>query len=212
MARRVSLEPCASGLKKWPWRVNLPANISNSGGRERRFFKTKQLAETFCAQQRTRLENFGRNSSTLTPAQQEQAALAFERLAPYGVTLNTAVADFIQRRKATAQSVTFEELFERFTVSKKNRSAAYLRGLKYTLPRFPGLHGRTVAEIQPQDIEAEMNGMTASVRNAFQRNLRAVFNFGVKRGWLASNPVLKLDFEAVKRSEVVTLTPEEAAA
>ena len=86
-------------------------------------------------------------------------------------------------RQAIAQSVTFEELFERFTSSKKSRSAAYLRGLKYTLPRFPGLHGRTVAEIQPQDIEAEMNGMTASVRNAFQRNLRAVFNFGVKRGW-----------------------------
>jgi integrase len=158
------------------------------------------------------LTNFGRNSSTLTPAQQEQAAIAFERIAPYGATLNTVVSEFIERRQAIAQSVTFEELFERFTGSKKTRSAAYLRGLKYTLPRFPGLHGRTVAEIQPQDIEAEMDGMTAAVRNAFQRNLRAVFNFGVKRGWLASNPVLKLDFEDVKRSEVITLSPEEATA
>src|SRR4030095_1460307 len=165
MARRLALEPCASGLKKWPWRVNLPASISSSGKRERRFFESKREAETFCRQQRIRLENFGRNSSTLTPAQQEQAAIAFERIAPYGATLNTVVGEFVERRQAIAKSVTFEELFERFTGSKKSRSAAYLRGLKYTLPRFPGLHGRIVAEIQPQDIEAEMDGMTAAVRN-----------------------------------------------
>lgn len=212
MARRVSLQPCATALAKWPWRVNLPANISNSGKRERRFFHTKKEAETFCQQQRTRLENFGRNSSTLTPAQLEQAAIAFERLATFGATLNTVVAEFIERRQAIAKSVTFEELFDRFTSSKKKRSAAYLRGLKYTLPRFPGLHGRIVAEILPQEIEAEMEGMTATVRNAFMRNLRAVFNFGVKRGWLTENPVLKLDFEDVTRAEVVTLSSAEAIA
>lgn len=212
MARRLSLEPSPSGLAKWPWRLNLPAKISSSGKRERRFFATKREAVTFADQQRTKLENFGRNSSTLTPGQQEQAAIAFERLAPYGATLNTVVAEFIERRQAAANSVTFKELFERFTVSKKSRSAAYLRGLKYTLPRFPNLHGRIVAEIQPHDIEAELDGMTATVRNAFMRNLRAVFNLGVKRGWLAENPVLKLDFEDVERPEVVTLSPAEAQA
>src|ERR1051325_3176361 len=210
MARRISLQPCATGLKKWPWRVNLPANISSTGKRERRFFDTKQKADTFCRQQRTRLENFGRNSSTLSPGQQEEAAIAFDRLRPYGVTLNAAVADFIARRKAREKSVTFKQLFDAFTSSKKNRSAAYLRGLKYTLPRFANLHDRIVADILPQDIDAEMDGMTPAVRNAFLRNLRAVFNFGVKRSWLEANPVAKLDFEEVKRSEVVTLTPSEA--
>jgi hypothetical protein len=91
MARRVSLQPCASGLKKWPWRVNLPANISSSGKRERRFF---------------------------------------ERITPYGVTLNTVIGEFIERQQAIARSVTFEELFDRFTAFKKSRSAAYLRDLK----------------------------------------------------------------------------------
>jgi integrase len=212
MARRISLEPCASGLKKWPWRVNLPANISNSGKRERRFFNSKSEAQTFCRQQRIRLDNFGRNSGMLTPGQQEQAAMAFERLAPYNVTLNSVVVDFIARRQAIAQSITFEELFERFMGSRKSRSEAYLRGLKYTLPRFPGLHGRIVAEIQAQDIEAEMDEMTPAVRNAFLRNLRAVFNFGVKRGWLESNPVSKLDFEKIKNGEVIILSPVETEA
>jgi integrase len=31
----------------------------------------------------------------------------------------------------------------------------------------------------------------------------------VKRGWLEANPIAKLDFETVRRGEVVTLTPDE---
>jgi integrase len=212
MARRLSLEPRVSGLKKWPWRVNLPANITATGKRERRFFESKAEAQTFCRLQRTRLANYGRNSSTLTPGQQEEAAMAFERLAPYSVALNSVVSDFIARRNAKANSVTFKTLFDSFTASKQNRSAAYLRGLKYTLPRFTALHERKVSEIAPTEIEAEMDGMTPAVRNAFLRNLRAVFNFGVKRGWLESNPVSKLDFEKIKSGEIVTLSPPEAEA
>ena len=210
MARRLTLQPCASGLKKWPWRINLPANITASGKRERRFFTKKAEAQTFCQLQRVRIENYGRNAVGLTPGQQEEAALAFERLAPYSVALNTVVADFIARQKAKANSVTFKSLFDSFTDSRQNRSAAYLRGLKYTLPRFAELHERKVSEIAPEELEAEMDGMTPAVRNAFLRNLRAVFNFGVKRGWLESNPVSRLDFEKIKRGEVVTLSPHEA--
>ena len=44
------------------------------------------------AVERIRLDNYGRNSTTLTPGQQEEAAIAFERLSPYNVPLNTVVA------------------------------------------------------------------------------------------------------------------------
>src|SRR5438552_9117134 len=119
MARRLSLEPCPTGLKKWPWRVNLPANITSTGKRQRRFFESKQAAETFCRAERIRLDNYGRNSTTLSPGQQEEAATALERLSPYKVTLNTVVADFIARHDARARSVTFKTLFDRFIVRKK---------------------------------------------------------------------------------------------
>jgi integrase len=212
MPRRISLSPCATGLKKWPWRVNLPAGYTTTGKRQRNFFKTKQEAETFAQSQRIRLDNWGRASSMLTPSQAEQAAVAFHKLEPYDVTLNTVVADFIARHDALARSVTFKTLFDRFVESKKNRSAAYLVSLKYTLPRFAGLHDRKVCDIAPADIDAETAGMTPAVRNAFLRNLRAVFNFGVKRSWLETNPVSKLDFEIVRSGEVVTLTPKQAEA
>ena len=212
MARRLALQPCASRLKKLPWRVNLPANISSTGKRQRRFFETKQAAETFCRQQRTRLQNYGRNSSTLTPGQAEEAAMAFERLAPYAVPLNTVVLDFIERHNAKAKSVPFKTLFASFTASRKGRSQTYLRDLKYAFQRFPGLHDRNVFEIEPAEVETEMEGMTPAVRNAFLRILRAVFAFGVKRGWLESNPASRVDFETIKNGEVVTLTPAQARA
>jgi integrase len=210
MARRLSLEPCRTGLKKWPWRVNLPAKYTSTGKRQRSFFRSKKEAETFCQAQRIRLENYGRNSSTLTPGEQEEAAIVLERLEPYNVTLNTVVADFIARHEARTRSVPFKTLFDRFIANKKNRSKAYLRALRYTLVRFGGLHDRNVCDIEPADIDAEMNGMTPAVRNAYLRNLRAIFNFGVKRSWLEANPISKLDFEDVRRGEVVTLTPKQA--
>lgn len=138
--------------------------------------------------------------------------MAFDRLASYGVSLNHVVADYVTRHEARKKSVTFKTLFEMFTATKQKKSKAYLRGLKYTLPRFKQLHDRIVADIEPAEIEAELTGMTPHVRNGFLRNLRAVFNLGVKRGKLASNPVSKLDFDAIKRTEVVTLSPAEAKA
>ena len=44
------------------------------------------------------------------------------------------------------------------------------------------------------------------------RNLRAAFNFGIKREWLSTNPVEKIEFASVQQKEVVTLTPNEVAA
>ena len=212
MARRISLSPCATGLKKWPWRVNLPAGYTTTGKRQRHFFKTRQEAETFAQSQRIRLDNWGRASSALTPSQAEQAAVAFHKLSPYHVSLNTVVVDFIARHDARARSVTFKTLFERFVESKKNRSEAYLRGLKYTFPRFSGLHDRKVCDLSPTIVDRETDGMPAGARNAFLCNLRAVFNFGIKRGWLEQNPISKLDFSPIRRGEVVTLTPDETEA
>jgi integrase len=212
MPRRISLKPSATKLKKWPWRVNLPAGYTSTGKRQRHFFASKSEAETFARAQRIRLENYGRAFSSLTPGQQEAAAIAFRKLARYGVELNTVVADFIVRHDARASSVTFRTLFERFVESKKNRSEAYRRGLKYTFPRFAALHDRKVCDLGPADIDQETDGMPAGARNAFLCNLRAVFNFGIKRGWLETNPISRLDFSPIRRGEVVTLTPDETEA
>src|SRR5437764_3081890 len=74
------------------------------------------------------------------------------------------------------------------------------------------LHGRLVTDISVRDLDAVLNGEKSTVKNAFLRYLRAVFNFGLKRDYLATNPIAKLDFEPVVRGETQIFTPGTVAA
>ena len=47
--------------------------------------------------------------------------------------------------------------------------------------------------------------MTRSVHNAFLRYLRAVFNFGIRRGWCDENPMKHIEMHSLKmRKEILT--------
>jgi integrase len=212
MPKRFSLEPRKSGPVTSPWCVNVPARISESGKRERKFFATKSAAETYGKAHRIRIENYGTAATLLTPGQLEEAAKAFEQLRPFKATLNEAVAEFMARRSQDGRSVTFKKLFELFIEAKARRSPSYRRQLKYTLPRFEALHEELVSRIRAPRIDDQTAAMTPSARNAMLRVLRAAFNFGIKRDYLVRNPIEKLDFESLARSEVEILPPKEAAA
>jgi integrase len=212
MPKRFSLEPTKTGPETSPWCVNVPARISLSGKRERKFFATRKDAENFGKSQRLRVENYGTAATVLSPGQLEEAAKAFEALRPLNWTLNEVVNDFIARHDSDSKSVTFKRLFELFTEAKAKRSKSYRRDLKYTLPRFPRLHDKLVSRISAREVDQETRGMTPHVRNSFLRVLRALFNYGIKRDYLAYNPIDKLDFESVKSGEVQILTPHQAQA
>jgi hypothetical protein len=62
-------------------------------------------------------------------------------------------------------------------------------------PKIRGWHPILASDLTVRRIEEALQAFTPSVRNAFQRYLRAVLNYGVKRDYLSVNPVLKLDFE-----------------
>ena len=214
MPKRFSLDAThKSRLKrKSRWCVNIPARISESGKRERKFFATKSAAETYGKTHRIRIENYGTAATLLTPGQLEEAAKAFEQLRPFKATLNEAVAEFLARRNQDGQSVTFKKLFELFVQAKARRSPSYRRQLKYTLPRFDALHDELVSRLTAAKIEEQTAAMKPAVRNAMLRVLRAAFNFGIKRDYLAQNPIDKLDFESLVRAEVEILAPKQAAA
>jgi hypothetical protein len=57
-----------------------------------------------------------------------------------------------------------------------------------------GFRDKLIVEITPQDINKELSGFAQSSRNAKLRIFRAIFNLGIKRGYLTLNPVARLDF------------------
>ena len=205
MAKRASLEPKRTTKAHAPWVVNLPPLLSGTAKRERRYFVTKKEAAEFCRQQRIRLVNFGTASTNLPAGKIEEAQAAFEKLDGTGISLLAAVEQALQWKKRRESSVTFKAMFESFIDAKAGRSSAYRTALRCTLPRFAALHDRLACEISADDIEQELSGMSASVSNAFLRYLRAVFNFGVRRGWCQENPVKRIEMQTLRmRKEILT--------
>jgi integrase len=213
MPRRATLKPSESswaGNQKW--KVEIPARYSATGKRERSFFATKQEAENYCAQVRTRLTNFGlQGAGILPPADHEQATNALELLKPYGISLNEVVQDWIARKKAAEASITYEAAMDAF-MDWRRRSASYTRSIRQTRNRLALLHGKMLNAITPADLTRSMDGMTPSVRNFTMRILGGLFNFGAKRGFCGDNPVRRLDLSQRDPTEIQLHTVEEVAA
>src|SRR5260370_13618039 len=205
MPKRVSLEPCPTTKAYAPWVVNLPPLLSGTAKRQRRYFDSRKEAAEFCSEQMMRLENYGTASTLLPAGKVEEAQAAFEKLKGTGIGLLQAVEQVLQWKKRREKSVTFKAMFQSFMKAKTTRSTAYQIALRCTLPRFAALHDRLACEISADEIEQELSGMSASVRNAFLRYLRAVFNFGIRRDWCQENPVMRLDMQTIKmRKEILS--------
>ncbi|HAK06597.1 MAG TPA: hypothetical protein DCO65_04915, partial [Spartobacteria bacterium] len=211
MPKRASLEPKPTTKPHAPWVANLPAALSNTGRRERRYFENKRAAGEFCRQQKIRLENYGASSTYLPPGKVEEAQAAFEKLQGAGIGLTEAVEQVLKWKKARENTVTFKAMFERFIEAKSTRSKKYQTDLRCTLPRFAALHDRLACEISATDIEDQLNGMSPSVRNAFLRYLRAAFNFGIRREWCSDNPVRRIEMERVRMRRELLTNSEVAA-
>ena len=63
-----------------------------------------------------------------------------------------------------------------------------------------------MSDIASADLAPLIDKLSPGARNPVLRYWRAVFNLGIRRGYLIKNPVEGLDFEQRKRKEVETLT------
>jgi len=83
--------------------------------------------------------------------------------------------------------------------------------MRRTVNRFPSLHDRPVSDISHRDLEPLLNEIVPGGRNPVMRQLRAFFNYGVKREYLAENPITRLDFVESSPKEVEVISPEDVA-
>lgn len=213
MPKKLSLQPVrtASPDRNRDWKVDVPASVSQTGKRQRFFFKTKALADGFSESERIRLINFGlEGGNALTPSESEQSANALLLLEPYGVTLNEVVTDWINRKKCAEASISYEAGMDEFFKWRK-RSPSYERSIEQTKNRLTALHGKLLNQISSGDVARSMDGMKASVRNFTIRILGGLFNFGIKRGYCIDNPVRKVDLAQRENKEIEIYSVREAA-
>ena len=215
MAKQAKFEPTKVKDRALPWRVNVPPLFSETGARERRFFKTKSEAETFIDQTRIRIRNNGSTTHGLSSVQREVAASAFRLLNGQSPSLLLEIVkDYLDRKAEHEKSVTFAELKEKFlnqkfSSAKRRRSEAYRRQLNITFRRLSKLDGLKVSTLVSKQVDDEIGDAPPQARNAHLRIAKALFNFAIQNDWMKSNPVKSQDFAEIAPGEVEVLSNTE---
>jgi integrase len=194
------------------WCVNVPAELSETGARRQLFYETDKAAKIECARLKAKRDNFGTSLANLSPDQIRQATKAFELLQPHKIELLEAVQSFVEGHKQRTASISFKGLFDQFLEAKTDRNPEYLRELRITRDRFPSLHERMVSDITPLELETILSPLTPGARNPVMRYLRALFFFGIKKGYLKENPISRLDFAERKRKEIEIIPTDKVKA
>jgi integrase len=209
MARVASLKPYKSKTSpNRPWCVDVPPQLSDTGKRKRLFFATEKEGKGECEKLKARKDNFGISLTAMSPARITEAAEAYKLLDPHQIGLLDAIRSFLDTHRQRTASIPFSQLFDLFVEAKARRSQRYRDQLRWAKDRFEPLHDRIASDITVRDLDALLEGEKATVKNAFMRYLRAVFNWGLKRDYLSSNPIAKMDFEEVVKGDTEIFEPK----
>jgi integrase len=209
MARTPTLKPREVKSRKNhglnAWCLNIPAELSETGKRQRLFFALKKEAEAEAENLKARKDNHGSELTAMLPAARvAEAAAAYKLLEPLGVSLLDTVRSHIAIIKSRSKSVSLGEVFDGFMEIKQNSSPKYQQELRQAKTTFEPLLDQLVCDISPSDLEPMLSSLPNASRNAKMRRLRSVFNFAAKREWMgdSANPVSKMEWAKSNHSEV----------
>lgn len=183
----------------------IPAYLSKTGKKQRLFFSTEEKANEAAQRIKQQHKIYGTSMRFLTPAKMSEANEAYKRLDDFKISLLDIVNDWITRHKAATASVSLSKLFEEFFQAKAHRSPKYLQQIGHCKAKFEPLHKIKVSNLEPRQLSPILDNLRPAIRNAYMRYLQAVFNLGIKRGYLKENPISKLEFAHRPRKGVVTL-------
>jgi integrase len=189
------------------WCVNVPEELSETGKRRQLFFETKGEALGECERLKARRDNFGNSLSAITPARIAEASEAYKLLDERHASdsLLAIIRQYLAQHDLRSQSVSLSTLFDEYVAARSHRTKKYLAEINKSRSPLQGLLTRLVCDIAPAELERDLLRISAGNRNATMRYLRAMFNHGIKRGYLLDNPILKLDFAHRVRREVQTI-------
>ncbi len=214
MGRNATFEP-RKDEARGRWWISIPPRLSETGTRQKRYFKTKEEALGAIQRIKVRKENHGTAAKLLSPADEQQAASALKLLRSSGCTtqLTVIVGEYLEQIRRRDSSKPFSEAWDAYLNRvDKDLSKVHRRRLVATKKRMVTLHPKMVAEISRDDIEDCLKDAAPTYRNAMLREIRSVLNWCMSgaRKWLTENPANDCEFAAVERSkEVQIYTPSE---
>lgn len=189
--------------------------MSNTGRPSRRFFLTLREAKAYGDFVRRQFEDHQFDSTYLSRDQLAEASKAYKLIAEVSAetqkqyALLQIVEEWSRRERLASKSVTLDQLIGEYIGARSSISKQYVRDIESLKERLPSLGWKIVSTLTPADIESAVRHETPSVRNSHLRILRALLNYGAKKGYLPENPIAKLEFSRVALGEVQLYTPDD---
>jgi integrase len=187
-----------------------------NGRGERKYFATKDEAEGEQQRQRVRRANEGLSGLAVPERLRVEAVECQRRLQPFNASLTDATDFFLKHSKPTGGHRTVKELVDEFIAAKRlaGRREEYLRIQASILGMFEkAFPDGLMHQISPPQIEAWLNsrGDNLRTRRNYQNDLRNLFNFAIRRGYVASNPVDRLEKIILDEKSVEILTVDQSS-
>jgi integrase len=205
------------------------------GKRIRKYFETREDAETFIEAEQIRRENLGKRATHIDGALAEDAlrasdvlkrtpytlldaarfvAHAHSMLEPHSVRIDDAINAHTATIEQRKRSVTVSKLADEFIANRraKGKSEIYIRDLTTRLRRFRSSMGdRITAEITSGDVDHWIQSLHVGPQsqNNFRAVLSAMWTFAVRRGYAATNVIQFVDKTSVIRDHVPTFSVEQ---
>lgn len=205
------------------------------GKRVRKYFETREAAETFTEAEQIRRENLGKRATHIDGALAEDALRASDilkttpytlldaarfvghahsKLEPHSVRMDDAINAHVTAIEQRKRSITVNKLVEEFIENRraKGKSKIYIRDLTTRLRRFKALMGdRIIAEITSADVDHWIQSLNVGpqTQNNFRAVLSAMWTFAVRRGYAAGNVIQLVDKTSVVRDHVPTFSVEQ---
>lgn len=197
------------------WLLNVPASISETGKRKRLRFETRKQAELEAARISAQANLWGQNATKISASLSDQAARAEAILEPYGANLVEAAKFYAQHIENQRRSVTFEELWKQFEISRSAKAEAHQVKIRWMGSKLiPRLGKKLVATIDHILMRSTMQELFPGPGsfNAAHRTVSPAFNLAVKEGWASENPFRRIDKIDTGRKTIEVLNFEQARA
>ncbi|MCH7226871.1 hypothetical protein [Haloferula sp. A504] len=203
-------------ITRGKWVVNIPPAYSDSGRRERHFYKSRKAAEEAAAKLREEKETFGEQARAISPTLADQAHAAAKLLAPYDVSLLDVVQRFVAAEQEMRSSTKVAEAVDAFAKTKEHLSNKQQQAVRYMSKHLKeDFGGRMLSGITTQELTEHIDSRTdgASAFNGRRRLLVTFWRWAVKqpRHWAKAEVAENIETKKTQTQEIGILTAKEAA-
>lgn len=196
------------------WCIDVPARYSDSGKKQRQYFKTKAEATNAQRELLATVAFYGERTNVVSQDVSDEINSVLRLLEPYEVTLRQVVVEWIDRKK-TSESRTVAYVVERYLEQLSGKSPQYDR----TVRKFAGLMcerfgGVKVDDLMPLDFKQWLEGVTRTPMyfGNVLRGLKPIFSWAVSMRFASVNPVASVKSVSVESGEPDVLSLDQVRA